>query len=59
MYIHATTQRPFPFSPNDATSLPRKVMQAMRQQGLNALPLELKRKPWASVVLHTKLEPWM
>eukprot|EP00434_Breviolum_minutum_P026143 symbB.v1.2.023115.t1/scaffold2083.1/size104221/5 len=35
---------------------PGEVMQAMRQQGLNALPLELKRKPWASVVLHTKLD---
>ncbi|CAL1155438.1 unnamed protein product [Cladocopium goreaui] len=35
---------------------PGEVVQAMRLQGLSALPLVLKRKPWASVLLHTKLE---
>ena len=28
----------------------------MRLQGLSAAPLVLKRKPWASVLVHTKLE---
>lgn len=38
---------------------PGQVVQAMRLEGLDALPLELKQKPWASVVIHTKLEPTM
>ena len=36
---------------------PGQVVQAMRLEGLDAPPLELKSKPWASVVIHTKLEP--
>lgn len=38
------------------STVPGQVVQAMRLQGLSAMPLEMKQKPWASVVLHTKLE---
>eukprot|EP00435_Cladocopium_sp_Y103_P027212 s1020_g6.t1 len=34
---------------------PGEVVQEMRLQGLS-VPLELKRQPWASVLVHTKLE---